>query len=393
MTFRFWMSRGHFAMLLTLLTGCGAAAPYCLADSATHPAAKLNSDIGASCTPIVTGLDYSRSGYEPGAPMNITIKWATEGKYCQPDMAYRVYYGDSLGSLNRWQDITYGRNVILSGFPGNATLYYRLARMTKRGEAESSGIQDAYIFRSKKKGVGVSKYYDENLAKQQVDALKVYWYYNWSLYPSEGVGNAQFVPTFSGKRFDADISFLRGERKNKRYPMLITFIEPESKMNGNTPAERAVSIWPELSNYADRIGSPSAKTAYEFSGQGDREWYGTFYRAASDQHLRIDFQVVHYLGRPDSARFLKRLDLIHQKYGKPILINALAVKEGKSGFSADDAKRFMLDVMPEFEKRDYIIGYAWYGAGDVEKLGPTEPSALFDDAGNLTELGRVYRDY
>jgi hypothetical protein len=47
----------------------------------------------------------------------------------------------------------------------------------------------------------------------------------------------------------------------------------------------------------------------------------------------------------------------------------------------------MKNILPELEKRDYIIRYAWYGAGNTEAV---QTSRLFEKDGTLSELGCYY---
>jgi len=60
-------------------------------------------------------------------------------------------------------------------------------------------------------------------------------------------------------------------------------------------------------------------------------------------------------------------------------------------FTVEQTEDFMRAVLPELEKRDYVQRYAWIPARSTSKhLGS---SALFNDDGSLTELGKIYASY
>ena len=61
-------------------------------------------------------------------------------------------------------------------------------------------------------------------------------------------------------------------------------------------------------------------------------------------------------------------------------------------YSEDAVLQFMKEVLPELEKRPYVMRYAWFGAGDGigEEL---RTSRLFEKDGTLTPLGRYYADF
>ena len=61
-------------------------------------------------------------------------------------------------------------------------------------------------------------------------------------------------------------------------------------------------------------------------------------------------------------------------------------------YSEDAVLQFMKEVLPELERRPYVIRYAWFGAGEgmSEEL---RTSRLFEADGSLTRLGRFYADF
>lgn len=242
---------------------------------------------------------------------------------------------------------------------------------------------------SDKKGIGL---WDHGGA-QRIRALNVAWYYNWGTSPSDGLADKEFVPMFSGKERSqsGDMNYLRSKGK---IPLLLVFNEPDHADQANLSVEQVLALWPELSGVADAISTPAA--AAPMGG-----WFNDFYRAARSKNLKMDFMAVHLYGPPDARKFLQRLDSIYSKYGLPIWITEFGVADwdapktnSSNRYSQAQVLEFMRQVLPELERRPFVLRYAWFGAGkNASQKEQVRTSALFDEDGQLNELGRYYAGF
>ena len=99
---------------------------------------------------------------------------------------------------------------------------------------------------------------------------------------------------------------------------------------------------------------------------------------------------------PFSAALLLSLNGVRAD-DKPISITEFAIADWSAKSSKDiaqspeDVLRFMKQVLPKLERLDFVERYAWFHApSDHPKLGS---SALFDELGELTELGEFYASF
>jgi hypothetical protein len=243
---------------------------------------------------------------------------------------------------------------------------------------------------SDKKGVGLA----ELDASDRIEALDIAWYYTWKPYPIEGVPAEKFVPMLrsrGGRALDRHIAHFRSKGK---VPVLLALNEPNVAKGDNMSVEEVVQRWPEISDLAEQIGSPAPSGALG-------PWFDQFYVYVGKYGLRLDFMALHLYSAPDAASFLSKIDAVYDRYRLPIWITEFAVadwdalkKPNKNRYSESEVLAFMRAVLPELEKRPYIIRYAWFGASDYclhhEEV---RTSRLFESDGSLTPLGRFYADF
>ncbi|MCX7092056.1 MAG: glycosyl hydrolase [Methylobacter sp.] len=247
---------------------------------------------------------------------------------------------------------------------------------------------------SDKKGIGLA---DLNAA-ETINALNVAWYYTWSPNPIKGVALEKFVPMLrsrGGRLLDEQVSSFH---KQKKVPTLLVLNEPNTKEGDNMSAEDVIRSWPEISSLADNIGTPA--TAGVFS-----PWFDKFYKMAKDRNYKMDFMTIHPYSPPDAKLFLNKLDQVYEKYHLPIWITEFAVADFtaskkrcktvcESKYTEQQVLAFMKEVLPELEKRPYVIRYAWFGAGKASLAHEqVRTSALFDKDKKLTELGKFYANF
>lgn len=245
-----------------------------------------------------------------------------------------------------------------------------------------------YTFASSKKGVGLAKL-DEG---DRIDALNVAWYYTWKPYPIANVPNKEFVPMISGGRGGALFAkHLAAQRQQGTTKYLLTFNEPDKADQANKTVDEVISLWPELEKLGAQISTPAAAGVMG-------SWFDEFYRRAKQRKLKVHFMAVHLYTPPEPRDFLARIDAVYDKYRMPIWITEFAVadwtaknRHETNKYSEQQVLDFMKAVLPELEKRPYVIRYAWFGAGPTAaRQEQVRTSRLFEVDDSLTSLGQYY---
>jgi hypothetical protein len=240
---------------------------------------------------------------------------------------------------------------------------------------------------SEKKGICLA----ELQMPERIETLNVAWYYTWQPQPVEGIPAEKFVPmVWGGYRLEKHIHAIRSQGK---VPVLLAINEPNKTDQANMSVEEVIRIWPTISELTDRISTPATAGVLN-------SWFDKFYRMARARGLKMDFMAVHLYGPPDAAKFLKKIDSVYQKYHMPIWITEFAVADweatdkGTNRYDEDQVLSFMKAVLPELEKRPYVVRYAWFGAGRRSvSFEPVRTSRLFEKDGTLTPLGRYYAEF
>lgn len=244
-----------------------------------------------------------------------------------------------------------------------------------------------------KKGIGLRIQPNNDWGKK-LESLNVSWHYSWGLKPKEKErypGNVQFVPMVWGSNDIENVAeYLKEQRKLGKIDSLLGFNEPDHKKQSNITVEKALELWPILMKIDARLGSPACINPYN-------EWMKTFMQQADERKLRIDFITIHHYGGPNPKALINKCKQVYEMYGRPIWITEFAVGDfqmkdtKKHKYSSQRVLKFMQGVLPELDKLDLVERYAWFPAKKNNKHLST--SALFNEDGKLTTLGRYYADY
>lgn len=251
-----------------------------------------------------------------------------------------------------------------------------LAILFIRGPLESQEIL--------KKGIGIN-YKDQN-AFNKIEKLNVTWYYTWNTNKIPTYTEAEFVPMiWSNKQVE---NFIRN--KQNAYSSicnLLLFNEPDGRNQSNMTVDEAVHSWRLLSGRAKYIGSPAAVNSLG-------AWFREYDRQMSTQATSHDFIAMHWYGGPSPKALLTKIDNVYAAYRKPIWITEFAVADWtasetkKNIYDKHSVESFMKAVLPELDRRSFILRYAWFGASKIKPS--TETSRLFNEDGSLTDLGAIY---
>jgi hypothetical protein len=241
----------------------------------------------------------------------------------------------------------------------------------------------------RKKGIAIhqgSYHWSEKVA-----AVKPFWSYSWGLKKSrfqpDGI---EFVPMkWSGSLSEEDAEYLREKFAMGDIKYLLGYNEPDGESQANMSVDQALELWSELEATGIPLVSPSPV-------HYDNEWMVDFMRRADENDLRIDYLAFHWYGGTDAQWFLDLLDRVYERYQLPIWITEFAPADWNTDsrdnnrMSPEAVLEFMQTVLPELDRRDYIIRYAWFHDYSSKNLWT---SALFDDEGNLTPLGEFYAQH
>src|SRR5688572_3483637 len=238
---------------------------------------------------------------------------------------------------------------------------------------------------SDKKGVAFGL--PAGTADRSLAALKIDWYYNWTVRPSSKASASCFVPMYWGRSWQ--LATLKHDLPQRTLDLLV-YNEPDRSTQANRTVDEVVREWPRLLGLADRISAPAAKPF--------DDWMRRFMQESRARRLEIAFVPIHWYGGPDSRRFLRYVDRVHELYGLPIWITEFAVTDWKAKkygtpnrFTEDDVIHFIEEVLPELERRDFVKRYAWLTAESSKES--LRPSSLIASDGKLTRVGKAYASF
>ncbi|MGE4490123.1 MAG: glycosyl hydrolase [Kiritimatiellales bacterium] len=231
---------------------------------------------------------------------------------------------------------------------------------------------------SVKKGVGIP-YNQFSDSRERLENLHLNWFYKWGhAVPEDQPENIEFVPMIAAQWNDKPAVYELLKAGN--FQTLLGFNEPDWVNQPNT-VEYAMNSWTNLMDTGLRLGSPGC---YDAKG----EWMQDFMAAATAAEYRVDFVAVHKY--PSSAAdFLQHIQEVHEMYGLPIWITEFAISD-KYADTPEKVYQFMAAVIPVLESLDYVERYAWVVLKETTWL---KNSALFNEDGSMTELGKLYSSY
>lgn len=220
--------------------------------------------------------------------------------------------------------------------------------------------------------------------------LKPHWNHSWNPKRIERQpDHIEFLPHVWGRKQAGDdyTTELQSLIESGTVRYLLGFNEPDAVQQSNIPVEEALDLWPKLESLNVSLASPSCANPQD-------EWMQEFMSQAEADCRRVDFAGIHWYGGVDFEAFKTKMSGYYKLYGKPLLITefgpadwaATTVEDNR--FSVDDVLSFMKQALPWLEEQDWIFGYAWFNF-DITKPAQAR-SALFDEEGNLTVLGRYY---
>ncbi|MGJ8656522.1 MAG: glycosyl hydrolase [Akkermansiaceae bacterium] len=249
-----------------------------------------------------------------------------------------------------------------------------------------------------KKGKVVKGDYLKNMPK--VQKLNLGWNYSWGIKLQPGQPEStSYGPMVYSVYGNPDVSTVAGNIQKsisstverQKHTVLFGYNEPDRDNQGNLSVEKALKYWKSLESLDVLLCSPSTV-------HPDNDWMKQFMKGVEKQGLRVNYIGVHDYGNGNAEAFKSKLRRIHKMYGnRPIIVTEFAVADWsapskeKNRHSKEKVLKYMQEVLPWMDQQDWIAGYAWFPFGENTKQGTS--SALFDEKGELTKLGRFYTNH
>jgi hypothetical protein len=217
-------------------------------------------------------------------------------------------------------------------------------------------------------------------------SLNTQWNYGWAgKYPLTPIN---YVPMVRDTDyFEKNLLNIKNQLSITKSENLLGFNEPDLASQANMSVDEAIRLWGKLEELGLRLGSPATI-------KPNAEWMDSFMTKAKKARLRIDFATMHCYQWPDTADFLRKLDMLHEKWGLPVWVTEYAVADfsattlANNRYSRTDVNRYMKETVQAMREREWVERFAWKTrASSDPKMGT---SALFDHRGWRTSTGKLY---
>ena len=236
-----------------------------------------------------------------------------------------------------------------------------------------------------KKGLAVNEEMGKNL---NLTNLNISWYYNWNYKPNTGnqYSNIQYIPMLWGERSSNDAKTKINSLINEKYNYLLTYNEPDRQDQCNMSVEEVYEIFKNAFQNYSQIKISSPVTSIWPKGS---DWFQNFTKLDIDyDFISIHCYANNFGGKGMSDWFLKDIiDYTWDTYKKPIWVTEFTTIGDKGIITEENSIEFWKNVMPELDKRDYVIRYAAFG------FNGQDYSLWNYDNGNITKVGEVYGEY
>jgi hypothetical protein len=224
--------------------------------------------------------------------------------------------------------------------------------------------------------------------------LQSHWFYTWgvSIPLEQAPQNCEYEPMFWGKSSvtASNISYVQQLKTQGRAHYVLGFNEPDLSDQSNMSVHDALTLWPQLESIGLPLGSPATSWPTV-------QWIYNFMDSCIAQGRRVDFICVHmYVGTDDNA-FVQVLQDLYNKYHLPIWITEFATVANNANTISDNpyspatVLAFMQRLLPKLESLSFVQRYSWFSSSVTSAR--LWSSALIDNYGNLTDLGKWYAAY
>jgi hypothetical protein len=226
-------------------------------------------------------------------------------------------------------------------------------------------------------------------AAAQMLQLNLDWFYTWGKLPALGRPVNDFTPMIWGASgaTAATIAEIKANLWRTCSTRLLGFNEPDHHGQSNMSVDRALELWPILETTQLKLGSPATVSP-------NSPWMNEFMTRALKQQRRVDFVAAHIYQSPDAKTFLRKVDELHERWGKPVWITETAVADwnataaNPSRYGRGQVNDYLREIYAGCRQRPYVERFAWKTRDAMDpEMGS---SALFWANGTLTPTGKLY---
>lgn len=269
------------------------------------------------------------------------------------------------------------------------------------------------------KGIG---YRSDTLANvARIKSLNPKWWYNWNQKRLMGTPDqisAEWIPMLysdSSNRlpyFKADMDAEKALIAPAKIPAILGFNEPDHPEQSDMTPLEALNSWHFLmeSGWQIRKGSPanvSTVTPWADKFMGAQKALD-LYTQSWERDFEVNFIATHIYMNPDAGTWLRKVDDLYAKFGKPIWVTETCVHDSLAKDAVKDAagniitpavpnrysraqvEQFMRDIWAGVQTRSYVERVAWHTRDINDPIGVS--GSLFNEDGTLTSTGVVWRD-
>ncbi|MCC4211221.1 glycosyl hydrolase [Leeuwenhoekiella parthenopeia] len=227
------------------------------------------------------------------------------------------------------------------------------------------------------------------------------WFYNWNN-NQETQTNYKYVPMAWGAS-GATADAVKRMTAKAEVNHILGFNESDNcedqsgQFNNLCEPEVAVAYFENLMKTGLRIGTPAPRENGPFG------WLAEFSELATARNIRFDYVAVHWYdwasnpqNTPNASaqdifnRFKAYLKRVHDAYQLPIWITEFNANPNRTNAIQDE---FLRLALPYLESLDYVERYAYFQPNSNLSSNPVESANYQDEAGNLTNIGLLYRDH
>ena len=227
------------------------------------------------------------------------------------------------------------------------------------------------------------------LAVKQMLQLNLDWFYTWGKLHNLGQPVNDFTPMVWGQSgaTPAVIAEIESNLWRTGSTRLLGFNEPDHEGQADMSVDRALELWPILETTRLKLGSPATVSP-------NTPWMNEFMTRAIRQGRRVDFVTAHIYQSPHAGTFLRKVDQLHERWGKPIWITETAVADwdatttNPSRYGRTQINEYLQEIYAGCKQRSYVERFAWKTRASLDPVMGS--SALFHTDGAITSTGKIY---